>query len=180
MRKDNYFILTGAMGAGKSTVLSKLKEKNYICIEEPARVILKEQRAIGGEGLPEINPALFNELMLSRMISQYKENFHKDEITIFDRGITDLIAYAQLFEIDLKIFTAASNEYKYNKNVFMFNGREEIYATDEERKVDFKIANDFGISLKRIYEALGYSIIDVLFVTMEERVSFILHTINNC
>ena len=44
------------MGAGKSTVLNSIKEKGILCIEEPAREILKEQRKINGAGVPEINP----------------------------------------------------------------------------------------------------------------------------
>ncbi len=49
----NYIILTGAMGAGKTTVLKKLKELNYICVDEPARQISEEQRLINRTGFPE-------------------------------------------------------------------------------------------------------------------------------
>ncbi|MBK8550970.1 MAG: ATP-binding protein [Ignavibacteria bacterium] len=83
--KNNFFILTGAMGAGKSTVLNKIREKGISCIEEPAREILKEQRRINGEGVPEKNPKEFNNLMLQRMIRQYNINSDKNEIIIFDR-----------------------------------------------------------------------------------------------
>jgi predicted ATPase len=48
-----HIILTGAMGSGKSTVLSLLKQKGYRTIEEPARPILAEQRSIEDEGVPE-------------------------------------------------------------------------------------------------------------------------------
>ena len=48
--QDNYFILTGAMGAGKSTILKKLRKLGLPCIDEPARQILAEQRAISGLG----------------------------------------------------------------------------------------------------------------------------------
>jgi predicted ATPase len=33
IHKDNYFILTGAMGAGKSTVINALRDLNLICID---------------------------------------------------------------------------------------------------------------------------------------------------
>jgi len=68
--KQNYFILTGAMGAGKSTILDKFKKLNIKCIDEPARQILAEQRLIQGNGLPETNSNLFTELLLSRSITE--------------------------------------------------------------------------------------------------------------
>ena len=63
MIKTNYFVMTGAMGAGKSAVLDALAAMDFRCIVEPARVVLKEQRQHGGMGVPEKDPALFNMLM---------------------------------------------------------------------------------------------------------------------
>jgi predicted ATPase len=178
MIKENYFVLTGAMGAGKTTVLNKIKERGYLCIDEPARIILKEQRETDGDGVPEKNAEFFNELMLSRMISEYENNLLYKEIIIFDRGIPDIIAYSELLETKKKRSEQAAVEFRYNKHVFMFNGREEIYTNDDERKVDFETANNFGINVKKIYENLNYTIIDVPFVSVDERVSFILDYIS--
>jgi predicted ATPase len=43
---NNFFILTGAMGAGKSTVLKELRKLKLTCVDEPARQLLAEQRDI--------------------------------------------------------------------------------------------------------------------------------------
>lgn len=93
-------IITGAMGSGKSTVLKLLKAEGFIVVEEPAREILAEQRSIGDEGVPEKNPKLFVQLLLSRAIYQYKQMQEAYDTVIFDRGIPDNIAYAQLFKLD--------------------------------------------------------------------------------
>ncbi|MBK8383687.1 MAG: AAA family ATPase [Ignavibacteria bacterium] len=87
MIKNNYFILSGAMGSGKSTILKLLKQKGYLCIDEPARQIISEQRSIDGEGLYDKNPELFAQLMLSRSINLYKLNSEYEVKVIFDRGI---------------------------------------------------------------------------------------------
>ncbi len=179
MIKNNYFILTGAMGAGKTTVLNKIREQGYFCIDEPARIILKEQRAIGGDGVPEKNPELFNKLMLERMISEYKNNLERNEVVVFDRGIPDIIAYADILQTKKEMSEIAAEEFRYNKHVFMFNGCEEIYTNDDERKIDFQTANNFGISLQNIYKDLNYTIIDVPLLTIEERAGFIISTINS-
>ena len=71
--KNNYFVLTGAMGAGKSTILEELATLKFMCVEEPARPIIAEQRNIDGDGIYERNPRLFTELMLSRMMFQFQQ-----------------------------------------------------------------------------------------------------------
>jgi len=98
--KDNYFVLTGAMGSGKSTILNELRTLGLPCMEEPARQILAEQRAIEGSGVPEHDPKLFIDLLLSRSIYQFKEMEHLQGPVIYDRGIPDNIAYAKLFDLD--------------------------------------------------------------------------------
>lgn len=179
MNKNNYFILTGAMGAGKTSVINKIKEKRIRCIYEPARIILKEQRAIGGDGIPEKNPELFNELMLAKMISEYKNNLERNEVVVFDRGIPDIIAYADLLQTKKEMSEIAAAESRYNKHVFMFNGCEDIYTNDDERKVDFQTANNFGIELRKIYKGLDYTIIDVPLLPIDERAGFIIAAINS-
>ena len=68
MLNNNCVILTGAPGSGKSTTIKKLRELGCLCINEPAREIIAEQRSIDGQGLSEKEPKLFIELMLSRAI----------------------------------------------------------------------------------------------------------------
>lgn len=167
------------MGAGKSTVLRKISDKGYFCIEEPAREILKEQRKINGDGVPELNAGLFNQLMLSRMIFQYKLSIKSDNVIIFDRGIPDILGYSDLLNTKRDAALNASKKFRYNKHVFLFKGWEEIYTNDEERKMSYMLAEKFGENIMKIYRDLGYEIIEVPFVNIEERVAFILEAVEN-
>lgn len=67
------FVMTGAMGSGKSTVLKLLQSNGLTVIEEPARQVLAEQRSIGDDGVPEKNPKYFVQLLLSCAIYQFKQ-----------------------------------------------------------------------------------------------------------
>lgn len=173
MLRNNYYILTGAMGGGKSTILKSLIEHGYTCMPEPARQILKEQRSSGKEGTPDKDPARFNELMLEKMIMDYENNQVNDEIIIFDRGIPDVIAYAELLNTDGYAALKAANEYKYNNSVFMFSAWKEIYANDEERRMSFELSAHFEFHVRKVYAELGYEIIDVPLVPVSERVEFL-------
>ncbi|HAY34444.1 MAG TPA: AAA family ATPase [Ignavibacteria bacterium] len=177
MKIKNFFVLTGAMGGGKSAVLKHIRKNNFKCIDEPARQILKEQRRIKGKGVPEKDPELFCQLMLSRSVHLFQSNADYKDTVVFDRGIPDMIAYADLFGIDKNIYMNAAKVYSYNNIVFMFNGIEEIYTTDDERKMNYKAAEKFGFNVKEIYKELGYYVTDVPYMSEEERSSFIIETI---
>jgi predicted ATPase len=170
--KNNYFVLTGAMGAGKSTILEELATLKFMCVEEPARPIIAEQRNIDGDGIYERNPRLFTELMLSRMMFQFQQVQNYKDPIIFDRGIPDNIVYAQDLGFDLKHIHNAAKKYRYSNIVFFAPGWREIYQTDEERKMSFEAANQFGNGLKKIYLNLGYQVVDVPFDTPQARAKF--------
>lgn len=166
----NQYILTGAMGAGKSTLLTILKEKGFTVVEEAARRILAEQRAINGTAVPEKDPKLFCQLMLSRAIDDYHR--HKDSKTpvIYDRGIPDIQIYADLFQLDLPEIQNATALFKYKKAVFFLPSWREIYCTDDERKMTYEQSSSFGDALKKHYEDLGYELHELKRESTEMRV----------
>jgi predicted ATPase len=170
----NFYVLSGAMGGGKSAVLSRLGNRGSHCVPEPAREILAEQRLIGGLGVPEKNADLFSMLMLSRSIHNYYEKSSAEEPVIFDRGIPDMLAYARLFALEEAAYINAAMEFRYNVTVFHFPAWEKIYTTDAERKMSFEQAKAFGEDVRSIYEELGYRIVEVPRSSLEERVQFII------
>ncbi len=178
MTKANYFILTGAMGSGKSTLILELKNAGIHCASDPAREILALQRSIGSDGVPEQNPELFCKLMLSRSLQIYRQWINTSKVRVFDRGIPDMIAYAELFSIDARSFYQAAERYRYNPRVFFFAGWEAIYTNDTERKINFEGARKFGDSVRDVYQKLGYQIVDVPFQSIEERAAFMLERLH--
>lgn len=173
MNKDNYYVLTGAFGSGKSTVLALLKQRGFLCVNEPAREVLKEQRSFNGSGVPEKDPALFAELMYKLSALSYDSFKSENAPVIFDRGIPDLIAYAEIFGLDPSEYLAAAGEYRYNANVFCFNAWPDIYVNDDERRADFETSHKFGELVKKIYIQTGYNVVDVPFTDIVNRTGFI-------
>lgn len=173
--KNDLFLLTGAFGSGKSTLLNCLRLRGIRGIVEPARPILAEQRSIQGNGLPEKDPRLFVELMLSRMIDTHGQSDTHPGPVFFDRGIPDVLAYAKLFGFDFPAGENAAKLYRYNPQAFIAPPWERIYRTDEERSVPFSVAREFGDCVRAMYEQLGYSLIDLPYVSADERADFILH-----
>jgi predicted ATPase len=102
---------------------------------------------------------------------------HKGHV-IYDRGIPDNIAYAELFALHKKFVINAANQYRYNKRIFFLPAWKEIYKTDGERKMTFDQALRFGDDIRKIYEDLGYRIIDVPMEPPNKRAEFIQNAIS--
>ncbi len=174
MKKDNYYILTGAMGSGKSTVLKELKTLGMTVVDEPARQIISEQRSIHGRGLYDKDAPLFCELMLSRSIAQHNMHAQTKQPTIFDRSLADNICYMELFGLDATPAIKAAQLYQCHRQVFMLPAWQAIYTTDEDRTMSFEQAKAFGESLHRVYLQLGYDVLEVPKVAPFQRAEFIL------
>lgn len=172
--KNNYFVLTGTFGSGKSTLLELLQTRGICGVVEPARPILAQQRLLDGDGVPEKNPRLFVELMLSRMLESYRQHESSTGPVLFDRGVPDILAYAALFGFEFPAGDNASWLFRYNTRIFIAPPWKEIYRTDEERKASYSLACAFDKDLQVIYKRLGYTLVNIPCATVEERADFVV------
>ncbi len=172
-----FYVLTGAPGTGKSAVLEQLRRHGHDGIDEPARQILAEQRSYGGRGVPDADPALFVELMLSRAVFERRKPRPAGRPVFFDRGVPDLIAYALLYGLDDAAPRNAAHKYRYNPTVFFAPPWKDIYTQDEERRMTYGQACDFGERMRDAYLGLGYDIVDLPRDAPEARARIILDRI---
>lgn len=172
MEKKNCYIITGGPGAGKTALLSVLKEK-YQCIDEVARDIIKKQVALGGVALPWANTQLYRDIMLERSIDTFQQSANEN-ITFFDRGIPDVLAYTLLIGENISfVLDEAAIKNRYNKIVFILPPWKEIYCNDAERKQDFDEAIKTYEVLCKVYEQYDYQLIHVPTLSIKERMSFV-------
>lgn len=173
MQKDNFIVITGAPGTGKSSLLKIFEEEGFKVVGEPAREILSEQRKINGKGISEINNELFRDLILSRSINKYLTTEVDDSYVIFDRGVLDTAAYSELFNLSPDVDVNAGENYKVNKIVFIAPPWKEIYVNDEERKMSFEATLPFHESLKKYYSELNYELVELPLSDVRDRIKFI-------
>ena len=175
MINKKLYVITGAPGSGKTSILKCLSEKQGINIfQEPARSIISEQRSIDGQGIYDQDPYLFKELMLSRSVSQYLEAHEQQNITFFDRGIPDIIAYTDCFNLPAGAEEKASDYYRYNPIVFYAPPWDAIFTNDEDRKLNFEQSCEFGEMLKIAYRHHGYNLNELPFTSPDERAKYII------
>ena len=171
------YIITGAPGTGKTSIINALKERGYSCVEENSREIIAEQIINGGEILPWKNQIAFENLISSKRAKQYA-SIPKDEIYFFDRSAIDCIAYlkANNLEASDEILEAIKN-CEFNSNVFYTPIWKEIYTNDSERKEIIDEAIAIEKLLLETYILFGYHLIEIPKFTIKERVDFILQNI---
>ena len=86
------YIITGAPGAGKTSIINELKKRKFNCIDENSREIIAEQIITGGEILPWKNQIAFENKIANMRTQQYLAS-PEDCICFFDRSALDCIAY---------------------------------------------------------------------------------------
>ena len=171
---NNFFVLTGGPGAGKTTVLLELEKRGFRYVPEVARQIIQEQVRSGGNALPWGDRALYTRLMLEKSIESYRGQTSVQPL-FFDRGIPDTLGYARLIGLaDEEIIRQTCSQYRYAPRVFLAPYWEEIYERDTERKQDSTEAKKTCEVIARVYEECGYEILELPKSAAKSRADFIL------
>lgn len=175
--KENFFIITGGPGVGKTTLLDELRSRGFRYIPEAARNIIKTQMESDGDALPWKNKEKYSSFMLERSVAAYisASTRGQKDILFFDRGIPDTLAYCKLANItDPEGLAQAVRHYRYGKKVFILPPWEDIYRTDTERKQTFEEATETFRVMRKTYQELNYNLVTVPKLQVTQRADFVL------
>ncbi len=172
---QNFVIISGCSGGGKSSILTELESRGYSIVLEPGRQIVKEQHAIDGDALPWTDLQKFLDLALSRYLLQYNSQQEKEQFVFFDRGIIDAL---QLNQPQATYFENAAKNFRYNQLVFLTPPWKEIFASDPERKHSFESAKQEFEELHIKYKNFGYEVVLIPQLPIKERVDFIMNKLD--
>ena len=136
--------------------------------------MLQEQVAQDGEALPSKDPALFVAEMLRRSIDNHAASVGHPGPVFFDRGVPDLVAYAQRFDVDPAPCRQAADAYRYNTICFLLSPWRAIYTKDQWRGGEFEFYEAFHQTLMQAYLAHGYRFVEVPQVSVAQRADFVV------
>ena len=178
--KTKKIVITGGPGTGKSTLINELIKRGYNCLEEISRQVTINAKKDGIDQLFLTNPLLFSELLLRGRHQQFQEadNFNT-EITFFDRGVPDVLAYMDYIgdKYPASFIDICKNS-SYDA-VFILKPWEAIYTSDNERYENFDQALKIHDFLLNTYQNYNYKLIDVPFGTIENRTDYILNVLKH-
>ena len=168
------FVITGGPGAGKTTLVEALARAGLRIMPEAGRTVIQDQAAIDGPGRPSIDPLLFAELQLAHDLTRHREARNGEGITIFDRGIVDVIGYLRLLGRETPVhFIEAARRFRYDRRVFVAPPWAAIYANDAERTQDFAEAVATHAAVTAAYVEAGYDLIDLPLADVQARARFV-------
>lgn len=166
--RDRHFVLTGAPGAGKTTLVQVLRRRGLPCVDEVARRVIQVQALIRGGDLRLSDPGLIVELMLQQDVANFLAA-DPDKPTLFDRGIVDAVGMSELPH-----HRAAVQRFRYAPVVFAAPAWEAIYRPDTERTQTFAEAIESHDRVTGAYAAADYEVVPLPLADPEARADFIL------
>jgi predicted ATPase len=173
-----FFVLTGAPGSGKTTLIEALARTGYACSVEAGRPSIKAQLAIGGSALPWREPVAFAELMLSFEIRSHQIAQGERGPVFFDRDVPDVVGYFTLEGVSPPAHVRKAAEiFRSNVRVFVDRrGERSLRRTTNANRISPKPC----APVTRLSEPMdehGYEIVEAPRTSVEQRVRFILERV---
>lgn len=167
-------VVTGGPGAGKTSLALGLAQAGVATVGEGARTLIRQ--GVKATGIdPRADPAAFAEAMRVYDESAWETARENPVLTLFDRGLPDVLAFCRLEGIaPAPELLAAIDRCRYAEEVFLLPPWPDIYATDAER---FQSPDDAEASFRMlcdVYPACGYRLLEVPRLPIPERVAFVL------
>ncbi len=171
---EKLFVVTGGPGSGKTTLLTALQAHGYCIADEAGRLVIREQLAASGDALPWADREAFARAMTAHDVRSYRAALAHRGITLFDRGIPDVIGYLKLEGLPVPAeLTDLAESLRYNRRIFIAPPWREIYAQDSERRQTFDVAERTFAAMIQTYRDLDYELIELPRSPIEERVAFV-------
>jgi predicted ATPase len=173
--QNSWYVITGGPSSGKTTMVNLLRKRGYKTTIEDARHYLDLQRA-NGRTVEEVraNQRKFQRKVLNMHLAQ-ERSLRPDEIVFLDRAIPDARAYYRFLGIpEDKKLTELLQSVSYKK-IFILELLPLIkdYARQEDETAQKAIHQ----LLITVYEELGFPIVRVPILPVEERADFILNNL---
>ncbi len=179
---DNFIVLTGGPGTGKTTLLVALADRGYPVMPEAGRAIIQDQHLIGGPiGVRQDTAAAVLAYANAQLIWDLRSYRAAQALTgpvFFDRGVIDLAGYLPLMGQPVPPHIAnAVEQFPYHRRVFVAPPWRAIYAHDAERKHDFATAEHTHRHIAAAYDAAGYELVELPRDTVDARLAFVRTTL---
>ncbi|WP_293807928.1 AAA family ATPase [uncultured Bosea sp.] len=172
---DRPIVVTGGPGAGKTSLIEALAAAGHKVRPEAGRAVIREQQALGGKGLPWVDPGRFAALMLAEDLRSHAEALAGRDVFFFDRGLPDIAGYLTLCGLPIPDpVERAARQLRYRRTVFIAPPWREIFTQDAERKQDFAEAERTYATMAETYPRYGYTLVELPRASLAERVAFVL------
>jgi predicted ATPase len=174
--QTNWHVITGAPSCGKTTLINQLAEKEFQTVPETARLYIKREIAKG----KTIHPIRADAAALQRNILdlqlRIESGLRVNDILFLDGAVPSSLAYYRVCGLNPNEILLECFHHRY-ASVFIL---EPLPFQHDDERVE-EIAAFAGYLDKwqtRDYSTLGYNVIRVPVMSVQERLTFILDALS--
>jgi predicted ATPase len=171
------YILTGAPGSGKTSIIRALQTQGHVVVEEAATdIITVEQRR--GEPEPWRLPTFIDRIVRLQRRRQVAAATTPSDLQFYDRSPICTYALSQYLGYSpspalVEEMARIEREHIYQRQVFFIDHLGVIEPT-EARRISFEEALRFEHIHKQVYAAFGYDCLHIAAQPLAERVARII------
>ena len=165
------YVFTGGPNAGKTALIDFLAAEGFDTLEESAMQIIKEEVKKGGTCVPWIDAKAFQDEVFKRQYN-FEQSLKHDRVVFLDRSFLDSMAFCKAKGInpcDDLLHALKKTDYY---GVFLLE-LVPIENNNPLRKEDRVASEEVHNLLHDLYKDLGYDIIVVPFMPINERAEFV-------
>ena len=167
-------VITGAPGAGKSTIIETLSALGYRVQQDTARHIIQAKLAKGARGpRSRSNEASHRQRVLAAMLREAAQ-LPRSEMIFFDYGLPDNLAFARLAGLAIgPELRNAAHVFRY-KQIFLLAPLP-LRTPDPVRVENHTAQLLLDKLIRDVYLELGYRVVEIPALPVDERLKQILH-----
>ena len=169
--QTNWHVIAGALSCGKTTLIDALAAQGFRTVPEGARLYLERLRA-GGQTTDEISknlPALQHGI--ADMQLRIEGELPAADIAFLDRAIPDCLAWWRIYGLNPNELLTECFRNRY-ASVFILDPLP--IQRNGFRPEDEAVAAFLDAWIARDYTSLGYQVVRVPVLSIQERIAFIL------
>jgi predicted ATPase len=170
--QTNWHVITGAQSCGKTTMIDQLAEKGYQIVPEAGREYFEREMAKGLTTDEILEDKVTLTCCLKDIQLEIAGGLQPNQVTFLDRALPDCVTFYRITTgLNLNDIVAECFHHRY-ASVFVLD-RLPIQQ-DGLRIEDVELAVFLDEWLVRDYSALGYHVVRVPVLSIEDRLAFIL------
>ena len=169
--QTNWHVITGAPCSGKTTLIEQLADRGYRTLPETGRLYVEGEMAKGRTTEELRADGAAGQRSIAALQLRLERELQADALALLDRGVPDCLTYCRFLGVDPNAVLAACFHHRY-ASVLILDRLP--FQWDGVRFEDDTAAALIDEWLARDYAALGYCIVRVPVLPVEERLAFIL------
>ncbi len=173
MKRNNWYVVTGAPSSGKTTVISSLEGEGYHVVHEIARSYINQKlnQKLTIQEIKKDAKTFQDEIM--KMQIKTEKGLCTEETVFLDRGIPDIYAYYNLYEIPFDLTLENKLKKASYKKIFLLDMLP--YKDDYVRTESPEQQRRLYELIQEAYQYFGFKVVKVPVLSPQKRARFILN-----